>query len=107
MILVFAAGCSSAAPAPSAPTEPMVADAGITDAPPPDPSMTVVLAALVAQRDRMCACVDRACVEAAEADQFEWGFANKSVVDSAKPTPAQAQAADDLIEATEACAHRF
>lgn len=69
--------------------------------------MTVVLAALAEQRDRMCACTDRACVEAAEVDQFEWGFANKSMVDSARPTPAQAHTADELIEATEACAHRF
>jgi hypothetical protein len=69
--------------------------------------MAAVLAALAAQRDRMCACADRACVEAAEADQFEWGFANKSVVDAARPTPDQARSADELIEATEACAHRF
>ncbi len=75
--------------------------------PPPDPVMAAVIDALAAQRDRMCACTDATCVEAAEVAQFEWGFANKPVVDRARPTPAQAAVADALIEATEACAHEL
>ncbi len=77
------------------------------DAAPPDPAMAEVLAALRDQRDRMCGCAARACAEDAEVAAFEWGFAHKALVDGARPTPAQADAARVLIEATERCAERW
>jgi hypothetical protein len=73
--------------------------------PTPDPAMVEVLDALRTHRDRMCACADEACVEKVEAEQFEWGFDHKALVDRSKPTPAQQQEASVLIEATEHCAH--
>ena len=73
--------------------------------PQPDPAMAEVISALRTQRDHMCACGDEACVEKVEAEQFEWGFAHKELVDHTKPTRAQQKEATALIEAAEHCAH--
>jgi hypothetical protein len=69
--------------------------------------MAEVIEALRTQRDRMCACADVACVDKVEAEQFEWGFAHKALVDRARPTPAQETEAQMLIEAAEHCAHEL
>jgi hypothetical protein len=74
---------------------------------PGEQAMADVLQALRAQRDRMCACADAACVEAAEADQFEWGFTHKELVDRAQGTPDQNHEADTLIDETETCSHKL
>jgi hypothetical protein len=75
--------------------------------PPGEEAMSEVLEALRVQRDRMCACTDATCVDDAEADQFEWGFTHKELVDRAHGTPEQNKQADTLIEATEACSHKL
>lgn len=75
--------------------------------PPGEAAMAEVIVALRAQRDRMCSCADAACVEEAEAAQFEWGFTHKELVDRAHGTRAQNHEADTLIEEAEACSHEL
>lgn len=74
---------------------------------PGESAMAEVLEALRAQTQRMCACSDADCVEQAEADQFEWGFTHKELVDRAHGTPDQNHEADALIEQTETCSHKL
>ena len=103
LLVLLLAACGG--PTPAAP-RPLPIDAGV-DAPPDDPAMAEVLVWLRQQRAAMCACTDVACADETDALGFDWSFAHKTLLDSARPSPAQDAEAHALNEATEACNERW
>ncbi|MBK9034535.1 MAG: hypothetical protein IPL61_25260 [Myxococcales bacterium] len=70
-----------------------------------DPATVTLLAALAEQRDRACACADRACAEDAEALAVQWGLDHREVVRAAAPGPLAQAEAEALLDAAEDCLH--
>jgi hypothetical protein len=66
-----------------------------------------VLAVLGGARDRICACTDKACVDAVHTDLMTWLMENSERFKDVKPTRAQESAADAIDSEMDACKARI
>jgi hypothetical protein len=66
-----------------------------------------VIGKLKSTKDKICACKDKACVEAAEADMMKWMMANADKFKNVKPSKAQEEAADKIDDEMDKCKEKI